>query len=320
MFSFVFMLKLSAFFSFFFLRQKVFLIIFPHLILLYIIACDLSVLRYMLISFLSILLLLYDVDGGGKFSAWDHTKKRTMPGMRLDFLNNVSQRAATGRSMPLHQVEAVVLYGKPEQRGKVIQKVLANAYALCLNKTTHYLLHTVLERCDNNIGVQVLFQLRRKIVDLSHSPVGNIIVQEMIDKLPVRQKKEIAEMFVLNTEEDEFRQLCQHPFGNRVAQKIIENSITCEIVEERLVPFLWHLAVHPHGQRAVASYIDSTEEGWRQVCKAILGLSENVLEEGGSQTSKVAENAKEGCSSEGKSDEYALIKQVSRLFRANTTV
>ncbi|SCU65685.1 pumilio/PUF RNA binding protein 7, putative [Trypanosoma equiperdum] len=199
-----------------------------------------------------------------------------MPKMRLDFLKNVSQRLATGRSMPLHQVEAALLYGKPAQRAKIVQKILPNVYALSLNKSTHYLLNTLLDKCDGLIRVQVLYQLRRKLVDLSRSNVGNIIVREMLEKLPAKQKKEIAEVFVLNAEEDEFKRLCTHRIGNYVAQKIIEYPSCCEVVEERFLPYLGQLALHEFGQRVVAKYVGVTSDGWKQVCKALFGLDDDV--------------------------------------------
>ncbi|EKF33263.1 pumilio/PUF RNA binding protein 7, putative [Trypanosoma cruzi marinkellei] len=197
-----------------------------------------------------------------------------MPGMRLDFLKNPSQRAATGKSMPLKQVEAVLLYGKPEQRAKVVQKILPNAYALCLNKASHHLLLSILAKCDGLIRVQMLYHLRRKITDLSLSPVGNIIIQEMLEKLPIQQRREIAEVFVLNAEADEFRRLCEHPFGNHVAQKIMEHPSSREVLEERFVPHISFLAVHPYGQRVVVKYMECTEEGWRAVSRALFGTDE----------------------------------------------
>ncbi|ESL09370.1 pumilio/PUF RNA binding protein 7 [Trypanosoma rangeli SC58] len=199
-----------------------------------------------------------------------------MPGMRLDFLKNSSQRAATGKSMPLKQVEAVLLYGKPEQRAKVVQKILPNTYSLCLSKASHHLLLTLLTKSDGLIRVQMLYQVRRKIIDLSLSPVGNLIVQEMLEQLPVQQKREIAEMFVLNAEDDEFRRLCEHPFGNHVAQKIMEHAASREVVEERFLPYILSLVVHPYGQRVVVKFMEFTEEGWRAVSKALFATDEEL--------------------------------------------
>ncbi|KAG8346796.1 hypothetical protein TRVL_02366 [Trypanosoma vivax] len=192
-----------------------------------------------------------------------------MPGMKLHFLRNCSQRVATGRPMPLKQVEAILLYGTAEQRAKVVDKILPNTYSLCLSKSTHYLLTTMLEVSDNLMRVQMFFQIRRKILDLSQSPVGNVIVQLMLEKLPNQQKKEIAEVFVLNAEHDEFRRLCEHPFGNRVAQKIMEYSVSREVVEERLLPFLEELTTHSFGQHVVAKFVESTEDGWKRLCIAL---------------------------------------------------
>ncbi|KPI90785.1 hypothetical protein ABL78_0018 [Leptomonas seymouri] len=192
-----------------------------------------------------------------------------MPGMKLDFLKNPSQRVATGKSLPLKQVEAIVLYGKPSQRAKVVQKLLPAVYGLSLNKTTHHILLTLLDHCDNMDRVKMLYNVRRKLQDLANSPVGNTVVQRMIERVPVRQKKEIAEAFVLNVDEDEFKRLCEHPFGNHVAQKLMEMPECVEVVHERFLPHLPTLSLHPYGMRVVAAYIDSVADGCTQVIDAL---------------------------------------------------
>lgn len=188
-----------------------------------------------------------------------------MPGMKLDFLKNPSQRVATGKSLPLKQVEAIVLYGKPAQRAKVVQKLLHAVYGLSLNKTTHHILLTLLDHCDNMDRVNMLYNVRRKLRDLANSPVGNTVVQRMLEKVPVRQKKEIAEAFVLNVDEDEFKRLCEHQFGNHVAQKLMEVPECVEMVRAHFLPHLAALSLHPYGMRVVAAYVDNVAEGCTQV-------------------------------------------------------
>jgi hypothetical protein len=192
-----------------------------------------------------------------------------MPGMKLDFLKNPSQRVAMGKSLPLKQVEAIVLYGKPAQRAKVVQKLLPAVYGLSLNKTTHHILLTLLDHCDNMDRVKMLYNVRRKLQDLANSPVGNTVVQRMLEKVPLRQKKEIAEAFVLNVEEDEFKRLCEHPFGNHVAQKLMEVPECVEMVQDHFVPHLTTLSLHPYGMRVVTKYIDSVAEGCTKVIEAL---------------------------------------------------
>ncbi|KAK7199781.1 pumilio/PUF RNA binding protein 7 [Novymonas esmeraldas] len=192
-----------------------------------------------------------------------------MPGMKLDFLKNPAQRIATGKSLPLKQVEAIVLYGKPAQRAKVVQKLLPAVYGLSLNKTTHHILLTLLDHCDNMDRVKLLYHVRRKLLDLAQSPVGNSVLQRMLERVPLRQKKDIAEAFVLNVDEDEFRRLCEHPFGNHVAQKLMEVPECVEMVLPFFLPHLTSLSRHPYGMRVVAKYVESVADGCSKTVEAL---------------------------------------------------
>lgn len=115
-----------------------------------------------------------------------------MPGVHLGFLKNTSQRLASNKSLPLKQVEAMLLYGKPQHKVQVAQKIINAAYGLALNKATHHILLTLIDTSDNLTRVQLLYAVRRKLTDLSNSPVGNVVVQSLLDKLPKKQRKEIA--------------------------------------------------------------------------------------------------------------------------------
>lgn len=192
-----------------------------------------------------------------------------MPGMKLDFLKNTAQRVAMGKSLPLKQVEAIVLYGKPAQRAKVVQKLLPAVYGLSLNKTTHHILLTLLDHCENMDRVNMLYHVRRKLLDLAQSPVGNSVLQRMLEKVPVRQKKEIAEAFVLNVDEDEFRRLCEHPFGNHVAQKLMEVPVCVDVVLPHFLPYLTSLSLHPYGMRVVAKYVECVADGCSKTIEAL---------------------------------------------------
>lgn len=192
-----------------------------------------------------------------------------MPGMNLKFLNNPSQRIATGKSLPLKQLEAIVAYGTAEQRAKVVAKVLPQAYTLSVNKSTHHILVTILQHCDNLVRANLLYHLRRKINDMARSPCGNVLLQQMLEYLPNAQRKEIAESFVLNVDEDELESLCKHPFGNHVAQKLLEYPACTDVLMDHLVPKLRRLVVHPHGQRIVAKVIDCVADGAQTVVGAL---------------------------------------------------
>lgn len=191
-----------------------------------------------------------------------------MPGLKLNFLKSASQRVANSRPVPLKQVEAVVLYGTPEQRAKVVEKLLPNVYGLSLNAVTHHVLMTLLDRCDNLDRVKLLYCIRRNLADIALSPVGNKVLQKMLDVLPSRQRSEVAEAFVLNVNEDEFKKLAEHSFGNHVAQKMVEFKECLSVVEEKLQAALPALSIHEYGMRVVGKYITEAEGGW----KAVLGL------------------------------------------------
>lgn len=226
-----------------------------------------------------------------------------MPGVKLHFLKNAPQRVANARPLPLKQVEAIVLYGKPEQRAKVVEKLLPNAYGLALNSTTHHVLMALLDRCDNMDRVKLLYNLRQKMGDLTLSAVGNKVVQKLLDHLPKRQRSEIAQSFVLNAEEDELKLLCQHPFGNHVAQKMMEFKECVEILEPFLKPQLRTLAAHSYGMRVLNKYIHLTENGWKLFVEEVLGVTVESVEYDDSITEEVSKT---------------LDASISALFRSSS--
>lgn len=194
-----------------------------------------------------------------------------MPGMNLKFLNNPSQRLATGKSLPLKQLEAIVAYGTAEQRAKVVAKVLPQSYSLCLNRSTQHILSTILTHCDNLVRTQMLYHLRRQLADMAKSPSGNVVVQQLIELLPAIQKKEIAEAFVLNVDPAELVELCKHPYGNHVAQKLVEFRPSEEVIHDALIPHLLSLASHSIGDRVVAKFIENVEGGALLVQNRLFG-------------------------------------------------
>lgn len=192
-----------------------------------------------------------------------------MVGMNLKFLNNPSQRIATGKSMPLKQLEAIVAYGSAEQRAKVVAKVLPQCYTLSLHKSTHFILTTILKHCDNLVRAQFLYHVRRKINDMARSPCGNVIVQQLIEFLPNAQRREIAEAFVLNTEEGELELAAKHPFANHVIQKLMEYPASSDVLADHVLPMMRNLVVHPVGQRTVAKFIEHAATGAAQVVSTL---------------------------------------------------
>lgn len=189
--------------------------------------------------------------------------------MNLKFLNNPSQRIATGKSLPLKQLEAIVVYGTAEQRAKVVAKVLPQAYTLSLHKSTYHILTTILTHCDNLIRAQLLYNLRRKINDMARSACGNVIVQQLLEYLPNAQRREIAQAFVLNVEEEELELLCKHGFGNHVAQKMLEYPASSEVIVDHLKEKIRMLATHQFGQRIVAKLVEAVEGGAALVTDAL---------------------------------------------------
>jgi hypothetical protein len=146
---------------------------------------------------------------------------------------------------------------------------------LSLDKSTHYILLSILKHCDNLVKVEMLYHVRRKLLDLARSRTGNIFLQELIEKLPAVQKREIAETFVLNVDEGELADLCRHEYGNHVAQKLLEFPASAEMIEERLLMSLESLASDNYGQRVVAKYISSVVGGAAQAVQTLLGCSDD---------------------------------------------
>lgn len=202
-----------------------------------------------------------------------------MPGMNLKFLENPAQRLATGRSMPLKKLEAVIVYGAPVQRAKVVKKVLPQTYILSLDKSTHYILLSILKHCDNLVKVEMLYHVRRKLLDLARSKTGNVFLQELIEKLPAVQKREIAEAFVMNVDEGELADLCRHEYGNHVAQKLLEFPASAEVIEERLIACLDGIVSDGYGQRVAAKYVSSVAGGAARAVQSLFPNYESENEE-----------------------------------------
>lgn len=208
------------------------------------------------------------------------------PRMKLDFLKNPHQRVATGKSLPLRQVEAIVLYGRPEQKAKVIEKVLPATYSLSLSDQTSHILLTLLDTTDALTRVKMLYEVRGKVLDLCNSACGNKVLQKMIESVPARNRREVAETFILNVEEDEFKRLCENGFGNHVAQKFLEYPECAAVLcAQGLVPYIAALSTHQYGMRVVAKYVETVEGGWKQTLRALFpGTPLDELDESDNST------------------------------------
>eukprot|EP00796_Vickermania_ingenoplastis_P013258 gene13258-9101_t len=224
-----------------------------------------------------------------------------MPGLKLNFLKSAPQRVANNRPVPLKQVEAILLYGRPEQRAKVVEKLLPNAYGLALNTKTHHVLLTLLERCDPLDRVKLLYNIRHKIADLALSPVGNKVLQKLVELVPARQRSEIADAFVLNAEDGEFEKLCQHPFGNHTAQRMMEHKDCLAILHPVIEKAAPALVAHEYGMRVIDKFIGAAEDGWSVVVSEVLQIDPESLE------LNYGEDLSEKASA-------ALEKAVSKLF------
>lgn len=174
-----------------------------------------------------------------------------MPGMKLQFLRNAAQRAATGKRLPTRPLEAVLIYGDAAQRAVAVRRIIEQAPQLTHNKATYHILLTFCDVCDNTARCELLFNVRRQLVDLSRIQPGNYIVQKLIEVVPAVQKREMAESFI-----EEFSDVCRHPVGAHVIQKFMEYPVSQEVLEEVLLKNAMMLACHPHGQYVIAKCVE----------------------------------------------------------------
>jgi len=192
-----------------------------------------------------------------------------MPGPNLKFLNNTSQRLATGRALPTRQLEAILRYGTSAQRAKAIEKIIPQAYALSINNATHHVVLTVLEKCDNLVRTELLFALRKKIADMSRMKIANQVLRAILTNVPAMQQKEIAEAFTLNTDEEELLDVCRHEVGNHLIQKLLEIPPAAAVLKPKLEPHILSLVSHPIGQHVVAVLVSAVEDGAAMVSEAL---------------------------------------------------
>lgn len=184
-----------------------------------------------------------------------------MPGINLKSLNNPAQRIATGKSLPTKQLEAIVVYGSPEQRTKVVEKVLPQAAVLSLTNTTHHLVVSIIKNCDNLVRTRMLYELRRKIPDLARSKIGNTVLATILDHVPNTQRKEIAESFTVNVSEDELLDACRNPIAHHSIQKMMEFPASSDILVPKLQPHLVSLVAHPTGQFVASTIVECVADG-----------------------------------------------------------
>jgi hypothetical protein len=203
-----------------------------------------------------------------------------MGGMKLRFLDNAVQRVATGKKLPIKPLEAVILYGTAAQRVKVVTKLVKSAASLANHKLTYHLVCTVCDACDNTVRVEMLFAMRRQLLDLSRSRYGNVVVQKLLDTVPLVQRKEMAQGLV-----EEALDLSRHMFGNHVVQKMLTLGACQDVLFEVMTGVVvGHLATHPVAQHVVAKLLEvntvPTLEALfedDETLEALLGMKESAV-------------------------------------------
>jgi hypothetical protein len=173
-----------------------------------------------------------------------------MPGMKLGFVQNATQRIATNRSMPTQHVEALLRYGAPAKRQAALKKVVLAAPSLAQHKETHQLLLALCEVSDNTKRCEVLYAMRGKVKDLSRNRYGNVVLQRLFERLPAQQRREVALDFV-----EEAADMARHPFANHVIQKLATFPESAEVLLEATLPHVAALAVHNVGQHVIAAFV-----------------------------------------------------------------
>ena len=181
--------------------------------------------------------------------------------MNLKSLNNPAQRIATGKTLPVKQLEAIVVYGTPEQRTKVVEKVLPQAAVLSLTNLTHHLVVSIIKNCDNLVRTRMLYELRRKIPDLARSKIGNTVLATILDNCPNTQRKEIAESFTVNVSEDELLDACRNQVAHHSIQKMMEFPASSTVLVAKLAPHLVSLVAHPTGQFVASTIVEHVADG-----------------------------------------------------------
>ena len=172
-----------------------------------------------------------------------------MSAMRLQFLKNAGRAAAKGGRL-LRNAEAVIRFGSAAQRAKVVKKVLEEAHSLSAHETTAHVVEALCEMCDNTIRVQLLFSLRKRLLDLCRQRSGTKLLQLLLDKLPARNKEELAESI-----SPEVIDLARHKVGSHVIRKMMETSSTSEIVCPLIRDAFGTLATNEVGQFVAATFV-----------------------------------------------------------------
>lgn len=175
----------------------------------------------------------------------------TMPAMNLHFLKNTGRAAAASGKL-LRNVEAVVRYGTPAQRVKAVKKILEDAGPLSSNEVTAHVVQSVCECCDNTTRVELLFSLRKVLIDLTRQRAGGRIVMALLEKLPARNRVELATSLL-----PELSLLASHKVASHVVRKMMTQPSTLEVIQPALLEAFPMLAAHEVGQFAAAAFVEA---------------------------------------------------------------
>lgn len=168
--------------------------------------------------------------------------------MKLNFLQNPQQRIASGKKLPTKALECLLIYGTSEQKLKAVKKIISAAYSLCQHKLTHHVLLSLCKHCSNTDRVELLFALRRHLIDMARSKVAHVVLMELVSTLPKVQQREVAREFI-----EELEEHVKHFSASKVVTRLLSLPAAREELLEPLEPLLPAMAAHPLGQHVVAA-------------------------------------------------------------------
>lgn len=166
--------------------------------------------------------------------------------MNLNFLTNPTQRSATNKRLPTAELETLLLYGAPDVRLKVLAKAAPNGHVLAANPDTHYLMEALVRVSDPSALAELIFAIRRHVSALAQSRYGNVVIQEVLKKVPTVVKNDLAVSLV-----EQAFQIATGEFGNRVIQVLLHDPVTAERLYGALLPQFIALATSEFGQIVV---------------------------------------------------------------------
>lgn len=166
--------------------------------------------------------------------------------MNLNFLTNPTQRVATGKRLPTAELETLLLYGDHSIRLKVLAKAAPNGHVLAANPNTYHLMEALCRVSDPSSLAELVFAIRRQVSALAQSRYGNVVIQEILKKVPSVVKNDL----VVSIVEQAF-QISTGEFGNRVIQVLLKDPVAADKLYDALLPNFIGLATNEFGQIVV---------------------------------------------------------------------